>query len=218
MEYRVIRSRRRSVAITINRNGEVVVRAPMRYPIEKIERLLLEKEGWICKHQSRIAATKIELPGECLDGYRMLLLGEFYEIRLCAVPCVRVDEGTKTLFVPMENSEKRLVKWLKERAKATFTDLVLRRAGEMAAPIRSLRLSSARTRWGTCSANNDIRLCFRLIYAPMDVIDYVVVHELAHCFVKNHSAAYWAKVAAVLPDYKEKRKWLKDRAALTSIF
>lgn len=218
MDYRLIRSRRKTTTISVQRDGTVVVRAPYKYPVEKIERFLEEKEAWIRMHQQRFAAARIETPAEQLDGYRLLLLGEYYEIRLCEVKAVVADETLKMIFVPSENSEQRLVAWLKEKARSVFTAALQARAKQMNAPFRSFRLSSARTRWGSCSAKNDIRLCFRLIFAPWDVIDYVVVHELAHCFVKNHSPAYWARVAAVLPSHKEKRKWLKDRPALMSIF
>ena len=218
MEYRLIRSRRKTTTIAVTRTGEVVVRAPLRYPVEKIEGFLKEKESWIRKHQQRMAAANVPKIGEHLDGEQLLLLGETYTIRLYDCFDVQVDDVIKTLFVPNVESEKRLVEWLKRRAEETFAGLMQMRAKQMNAPYRSLRLSLARTRWGMCSAKNDIRLCFRLIFAPRDVIDYVVVHELAHCFVKNHSAAYWAHVAAVMPNHKEKRKWLKDHAALMSIF
>lgn len=214
---RILRSRRKTLSVSVDPLGRVTVRAPLRYPQEKIDAFLREKEGWILKHQQRMAGAGVRLPDSSLDGYGLLLLGEIYQISLWEGRRVQVDEGTKRLFVPKSDAERKLTAWLKETAKRIFTAAVGMRAQELGVQINSLKISSARTRWGTCSAKNDIRLCFRLLYAPKEVIDYVIVHELSHVKVKNHSAAFWAQVASVLPDYAKKRKWLKDHALLMQI-
>ena len=79
--------------------------------------------------------------------------------------------------------------------------------------VKKIRISSARTRWGSCSAKGTLSFTWRLVMAPPDVIDYVVVHELCHLKELNHSKAFWAQVEAILPDYKTRRKWLKDNGA-----
>ena len=215
---RIVRSRRKTLSVSVDALGRITVRAPLRYPQEKIDAFLAEKEGWICKHRQRMTGAGVRLPDSSLDGYGLLLLGETYRISLVEGKRVQVDEANKRLFVPKSGAEKNLTAWLKETAKRIFSAAVAIRAKELGVQVNSLKISSARTRWGTCSAKNDIRLCFRLLYAPKEVIDYVIVHELSHVKIKNHSAAFWAQVASVLPDYKQKRKWLKDRPALMQIF
>lgn len=214
---RVVRSKRRTVSVSIDSLGRVIVRAPLRYSDEKIAAFLTEKEGWIVKHKRRIDGAGICLPEKNLDGYRLLLLGEEYEIVLYEKARVYVDEDGKRLFVPRENSEERLRRFLKENAKRIFTQATAARAEEMGIAYKSVSHSSATTRWGSCAGDNALRFSYRLLYAPKDVIDYVIVHELCHVLHHDHSAAFWSAVEGVLPDYKEKRKWLKDRGALLKI-
>ena len=82
----------------------------------------------------------------------------------------------------------------------------------------SLSVTSAKTRWGSCSYNDALHFSFRLLYAPVEVIDYVAVHELSHTFYKNHGKAFWAAVEKYVPDYKKKRAWLKENTLLMEIF
>jgi predicted metal-dependent hydrolase len=96
--------------------------------------------------------------------------------------------------------------------------MVENRARLMGTTYRAVSISSAKTRWGSCSADNSIRFTFRLLYAPMAVIDYVVVHELSHTVHKDHSKAFWLEVEKYRPDWKIARKWLKDRRYLMQIF
>ena len=101
----------------------------------------------------------------------------------------------------------------------TALDLIRKNcAKRMGVSARSVGVSSAKGRWGSCSANGGIRYTFRLVYAPVEVIEYVVVHELCHLKVRNHSKAFWREVENALPDYQKKRAWLKAHAYLTEIF
>ena len=214
---KIVRSRRKTVSVCVDALGQVTVRAPLRYSEEKIRALVAEKEGWILKHRQRFAAAGISLPGDSLDGYVLPLLGEQYCITLYAGKGIRLSSEEGRIWVPCEHAERKLCNWIKKNAKRIFQSVVERRAEEMRATYQSVSVSSARTRWGCCTGDNRLRFSFRLLYAPKDVIDYVVVHELAHTFHHNHSKAFWSLVKSVLPDYQAKRKWLKDRAALQRI-
>jgi predicted metal-dependent hydrolase len=88
----------------------------------------------------------------------------------------------------------------------------------MGASYQSVGITSARGRWGSCSGKNAIHFSFRLIYAPKDVIEYVIVHELAHTKHHDHSKAFWAEVAKFVPDWKVKRAWLKEYGGLMEVF
>lgn len=160
----------------------------------------------------------MRLPPENLDGYTFLLLGKTCEIRLTNERYIRFDSENNVLYLPEKNARKRLVSWLKENAKRIFTQTSLETAKRMGVTFQSVEISSARTRWGSCSQENAIRYSFRLLYAPKEVIEYVVVHELAHVKHKNHSPAFWREVGNYVPDYKTRRKWLKERGILMQIF
>jgi hypothetical protein len=99
-----------------------------------------------------------------------------------------------------------------------FYDELLPLAKEMGVSYRSITITSAKTRWGSCSGENALRYTFRLLYCPKEIIDYVVVHELAHTLQHNHSKQFWQVVERYIPDWKTRRKWLKDHGILMEIF
>ena len=160
----------------------------------------------------------MRLPSENLDGYTFLLLGENYEIRLTDTRYIRLNVKESALYLPEKNARKRLVLWLKENAKRIFTQASLETAKRMGVTVQSVEISSARTRWGSCSRDNRIRYSFRLLYTPKEMVEYVIVHELAHVKHKNHSPAFWREVEKYVPDYKARRKWLKEHGVLMQIF
>ncbi len=193
------------------------MRAPKRYSTERIFAFIQEKESWILRKKAQMQGAGIRLPSENLDGYRLLLLGRPCLISLTETNAVRYDGENHRLYLPQKNAKDRLKKWLKENAKRILLDVTEKTAQEMRVSYKSVAVTSAKTRWGSCSADNAIRYSFRLLYAPKDVIEYVVVHELAHTKHKNHSAWFWSEVAKYVPDWKSKRAWLKRHGGLMEI-
>ncbi len=214
----IIRSNRKTLSVCIDCFGKITVRAPRRCTDERIFTFLREKETWILRQKAKTKGAGIDLPTENLNGYSFLLLGEKHRVTLINGRYIRFDPERREIFVPEKNAKERLVKWLKENAKRIFTEWTSRRASEMQTSVCSVAVSSARSKWGCCTFDNKVRYSFRLLYAPKDVIDYVIVHELAHTKHKNHSKAFWQEVAKWKADYKEKRGWLKDHATLMHIF
>ncbi len=215
---KIIRSRRKTLAITVDPFGRVTVRAPLHCSEARIFAFLAEKEGWILKQKSKAVGAGICLPPENLDGYTFLLLGKAHMIFLTNAQNVRYDNLTNTIYLPEKNARERLVKWLKENAERILTSVTREWASRMGTAYKSVKITSARSRWGSCSGMNEIRYSFRLIYAPKDVIEYVAVHELSHTVEKNHSKAFWAVVTRHIPDWKIKRNWLKTHGGLMEIF
>ncbi len=215
---KIIRSARKTLSVSIDPFGRLIVRAPARLSEERIFAFLKEKEDWIRKHQAKKAGAESRLPPKNLDGYVFLLFGEEYRVALYGGKKVLCDEVEKRLFAPRESAEETLKKWLKERAREILKALTDELAREMGVRYKSLSITSAKTRWGSCSFDNALHFSFRLVYAPEAVIRYVAAHELAHICVKNHSPAFWALVGKYVPDYKQKRRWLKDRSYLMQIF
>ena len=214
----IIRSRRKTLAISVDPFGRLIVRAPLTCSMERIFTFISEKERWILRKQAQAKGTGMRLPPENLNGYEFLLLGKNCRIVLTDSRYVRFDEGSYTIYLPSKNARARLVKWLKENGKRIFTTVTERKARQMGVAFQSVEISSAKGKWGSCSFDNKIRYTFRLIYAPKEVIEYVVVHELAHTKHKDHSKAFWDFVQAFVPDWREKRKWLKTHGVLMEIF
>lgn len=214
----IIRSNRKTLSISIDPFGRLIVRAPKKCGMERIFAFLEQKESWILRKKGERTGAGIRLPGETLDGYDLLLLGEKYRLCLTEEKKVRSDGMEKRIFLPKEKSEERLVQWLRAQARSLFSELADKWAERMGTHYRTLTISGARRRWGSCSFDNSLHFTFRLLYAPMEVVEYVIVHELAHTKHKNHSRFFWAEVEKYIPDWKNRRKWLKTHGALMEIF
>lgn len=215
---KIIRSKRKTLSISIDSHGRLVVRAPRVYPEERIFAFLKEKEDWIVRNQKAREKNLSLLPKENLDAYVFPLLGKSTKICLYDGGRVALNEKSSTLFLPRTDAEKRLKTWLKRYAKEVLESVVRKRAEEMGLTYSSLSITSARTRWGSCSGENALHFSFRLVYAPREVVDYVAVHELAHIPHRNHGEKFWALVERYVPEYKKMRRWLKDNGYLMQIF
>lgn len=215
---KLVRNRRKRLSVIVNALGEVTVRAPLSATDAQIERFVLDHEDWIVRMRQRRLSVGIALPTENLHGYTMLILGQAYTLCVYEGERVVLDTENKRVFLPNKNTRSRFIGWLKENALRIFTQAVERKAVEMGVKVTSVSITSARSFWGVCDKDNKLRFSYRLLYAPKEVIEYVVVHELAHVTHKNHSSAFWREVGKYVPDWKEKRKWLGERTILMRIF
>lgn len=213
----IIRSNRKTLSLSIDFFGRVIVRAPRRYSEERIFAFIREKEDWILRKKAQMQGAGMRLPPENLDGYTFLLLGKNCQIFLTDSRYVRYDAQNCRLYLPKTNAKTRLVKWIKENAKRILTNVTQTKAQEMGVSFKSITITSAKTRWGSCSGENAIRYSFRLLYAPKEVIEYVVVHELSHVRHKNHSPRFWMEVQTYCPTWRTHRAWLKQKAWLMAI-
>lgn len=177
MEYQLIRSSRKTIAIELNSDGTLVVRAPQRCAKRVIEAFLLKKQDWILQKQQELRKRK-EKQAEQLN-----LMDSWSEL-------------------DYQNA--------RERAKQEFTKKTVFYAALMQVSYGRISIRDQRTRWGSCSAAGNLNFNWRLILAPERVLDYVVVHELAHRREMNHSPAFWKLVEQVMPDYRVQRQWLKE--------
>lgn len=223
-EIQLIRSTRRSIAIQVLADGQVVVRAPLRLPAGYLERVLAEKTAWIQKMQAQAGQARLpDLGGPAGKrrfeaGQPFPFLGQDYPLEIVerqAAP-LRLEGGFRLRRAALDQAAGTFEAWYREQARALFT----RRLAELAArhgfQYSRMRLSSARTRWGSCSSRSTISLNWRLVLAPAEVVDYVILHELAHLRVPNHSKDFWRLVESLCPQARQQRQWLKDNAARLS--
>ena len=213
---KIIRSARKTLSVSVDCFGNVTVRAPHTCSEQRIFSFLREKERWILRKKSQTQGAGMALPSENLDEYRFLLLGKMHTVRLHEGAKIRLQDDV--LYIPKERSKERLTAWLKQNAKRIFTRVVQEASVRMGVQVCSVRVSSAKTRWGSCSGKNAISFSFRLLYAPKETVEYVVIHELAHVRHKDHSKQFWSEVERYMPEWKTHRKWLKDHAYLMQIF
>ena len=208
---KIIRSRRRTIALIVQTDGSLLVRAPNRATRRQINAMVLQHAEWIAKKQARVSEFAIT-PRQFIEGERFPFLGESYSLKLVAAekPLIELNGNFHLAKSALGQAEQIFEKWYRQQARSVFTERVDFYAGEFGFKYAKLKLSSARTRWGSCSAKGNINLTWRLVMAPLEIIDYVVVHELSHLREHNHSKAFWLQVEATLPDYKSRRKWLKE--------
>lgn len=214
----IVKSKRKTLAVTVNALGKVTVRAPLRASQKEIENFVKKHEDWILRKKENALASCICLPTQRFNGYKLLLLGKYYEIVLYQQERVALDHENCKLYLPEKNAEQRLVGWIKENALRILIKSVEEISARMGVKANSVSITGAKSFWGICTAKNDLRFCYRILYAPRDVLEYVVVHELAHIKHKNHSPLFWGEVAKYIPNWKEKRRWLKERVLLIQIF
>ena len=212
ISYTLVRSRRKTVAIYITKDATVEVRAPLKMTKADIKKFIASKEKWVEQSLERREQINAEKSGFTLDYEDMAMLcGKTYPIR--ARDGTRAEFDGKCFYMPPNLApgeiKNAVVQIYKAAAKRIIKDKVSEYAKRMNVSPAAVKITSAKTRWGSCSGRNSINFSWRLIMAGEDVIDYVVVHELAHIREHNHSPRFWAAVESVLPDYKDRRNKLK---------
>jgi len=214
--YRIVRSKRKSMALVIDNEANLIVRAPMQVQRPAIEAFVRKKRRWIREKQKQVAIFgEKHLPVVVKTGESLLYLGSTYAIIKDAVDTVRVSGNE--LIVPNGYGLDELTAWLKNEAFCFISERVSNYANLMGVSPGEIRLSEAKARWGSCSTNNNLNFAWRLIMCPLSVIDYVVVHELSHITYKNHSSAFWARMKTVLPHYQDAQDWLMVNKKLMEI-
>ncbi|MBV2131009.1 M48 family metallopeptidase [Arsukibacterium indicum] len=213
--YQIVYSRRRSLAIIV-RQGKVTVRAPFGCSNRQIEQLLTAKQSWIQRHLLHQQARPHGLNWQ--QRSEILLAGERYNVIFsrAAKSDVYIDNDTIVILVSTRVAatnlttwhDKLLNRWLEAQAAASFSMRLQAWAEVMGVSYSKLKLGQWQRRWGYCDSFGVIGLNWRLVMAPGWVIDYVMVHELAHRLAMDHSVYFWQIVSQNLPDYQQAISWL----------
>lgn len=226
--YEFKRGKRRTIGLSVGPDG-LSVSAPRWTPVGEVEALLHDKAGWVLEKLRRARERAGELERSrtvWADGAELDFLGQ--RLRLMLDPAHGFAQvgavlepaadgpGTLRLGLAGNASEAQIrdaaQAWLMRQAKRVFAERLDLFAPQLGVRYEKLRLSSAGTRWGSASADGTIRLNWRLIHLRMEMVDYVVVHELSHLRHMDHSPQFWDVVASVMPDHIERRKALKRAA------
>jgi hypothetical protein len=189
------------------------VRAPYFAGEQAIREFISRKRKWIGKiyDRTRRQLTLFE-PKQFVEGERFLYLGNEYTLHIAGNMHGKLLFEDRFILNERYLPKARMLfeNWYKEEAFMLFTLRSKFYAGNMGVSYNNINLSGAKHRWGSCYSNGDLRFNWRLIMAPKDIIDYVVVHELAHLAEPNHSSRFWAVVDKAFQNHREARKWLKD--------
>jgi predicted metal-dependent hydrolase len=206
---RIIRSKRKTLSLTINENAELVIRAPLRLPIKKIQDFINEKESWINKKQTII---ENQIKDVTSNQNKLLYLGSLFPIIInqnAAKGLIFSGEEFIVNSIEPNPLSISIKKWYKKKFREIAIPRVTYFAEQHNLMVNQVRIKNQKTMWGSCSSKNNINLNYLLLMAPMKVIDYVIIHELVHTIHRNHSVDFWSSVESIMPDYKEHKLWLK---------
>jgi len=211
----IIRSDRRSIALEIQSNGCLVVRTPKHVSRSFIQKLLHEKQEWIIEKQKLILERQSKItPRQYVEGEDFYYLGKKYKLAIVDNLSVPIDfnEGFKISFHHKDNIQKLIKQWYRLQAKKIIPQCVKQIANSHDLSFSSIKITSAERRWGSCTGKKTLNFSWRIIMLPPDIIEYIVIHELAHLKELNHSKKFWLEIKQMLPDYNKRKKWLKDNS------
>lgn len=220
IEYSIVRSpRRRTLGIEITPDCRVLVRAPAHAAAWRIERLVRDKSPWILKSLQRISRSRPcrQFAAGELFPYR----GENYALKVVLnrpAEYVELMDGELTVYVASADGpdalrtlvKEALLRWYHERAGEVLVKRVPELATQTGLVPARVRITNQVHRWGSCSPKRSLNLNWTLVMAPPEVADYVIVHELCHIKVRNHSKKFWDFLGSLVPDYQVHRKWLRE--------
>jgi predicted metal-dependent hydrolase len=213
-------SARRSFALMVDHRGARVA-VPHGTPLRDVDRFILAHGPWLLARLSRREARAVPLPFVIADGASLPLLGRTARIRTGGAGRVAHwrlgGDGAEELWLPGAGTASGLLRALRGRALDWFGGRVEEYCHRLHLPVPAVRLSSARTRWGSCSQRSGIRLHWRLIHLEPALIDYVVAHEVAHLLEMNHSPRFWSVVARVYPEWQSARRRLREQGAVLPV-
>ena len=222
INYRIIRSKRKTITLIIDPEEGLLVRAPERITDRQIEQIVRQKSNWIIKKQEKLKRIKPVVEREFINGENLPFLGELYEIEVMESGeiksvTVSLEDGIFLIKVPhdlkgdnrKEEIKRRLVEWYKKEARSKYKERVEHYRKKLGVSYNKIFIRDQKTRWGSCSSKGNLNFNWRLIMAPLSIMDYIVVHELVHLIHPNHGRDFWKLVESVIPDYKEKKQWLR---------
>ena len=211
VDYKIVKTARRSVCILI-KDGEVIVRAPHLTPKFIIEKLVREKSSWIEKHQK-----KKNFERDYTRDEQFLVLGKPHLLKII----VSEQEGVildganirvNAISEKKDDIKRKVKKYFLTLTKNTVEKYLKKYKAQFRGPEKQAIFKFYKSKWGSCSAKNDLSFNVKLSMMPEKVIEYIVVHELVHTKHKNHSKNYWAEVGRFDLDYKSHRKWVRDNS------
>lgn len=170
------------------------------------ERFITSNTEWLLTERENIVPTQVVGHEDSL-----CFLGDTLTIEFTNVPPRGVHLGAEAISVggPADMASKRLANWLRTEAKKILSERSMYHADTLGVSFKRVSIGDMKSRWGSCSSSGTLRYNWRLIMAPFEVLDYVAAHEVAHILEMNHSEYFWAHVARCVPDYKNRRRWLK---------
>ena len=238
IQVHIIRSKRKTVCLSVNNDGSVTVKAPRLYPTEKeIANFVTKKAKWIIKQRERQQEREdMKLVRRFETDYSFPYLGEerLVEMQSAKKTSIIYEDGKIIIKTPVyealleeyenpvneekiEKLQNDLKKWYKKQAYAYVSKRVDYYKDIVGVTVTSVSIKSRKSQWGSCDSNGNLTFSWRLVMAKPEAIDYVVVHELCHRKYMDHSRDFWNQVQKYMPDYKKQKQWLEENSVNLNI-
>jgi len=220
LTYIIQRStKRRKLTITVERDRSVIVHAPEGISDEKINQVVESKRQWIYEkigHPQKYQNPPHAPGKELVSGESAFYLGRQYRIEVVKTGLGEIKFAQRFLIPPTQVAKRKeaLREWYIGKAKEKIVPRVKQHAIQLGVDVAEVKIVDNRYRWGSCTMNNNVNFNWRLIKAPMFVVDYVIVHELAHLIEANHTPRFWNIVRAQSPTIDKAKAWLKEHGQL----
>ena len=219
IEYTLVRSRRKTASIYIERDGKVSVLVPEKLTIRQVEEVLESRRKWIYQSLAEwqdLNANRIQR--DYVNGEGFLYLGRTYRLKLVSdLPeplmlkdgyfCLRATKGTAP------DADAAFREFYRVKGATRIPPRVAYFQAKMGVKSKSIKIMELKHRWASCTTNGNLNFHWKCMMAPLTIIDYIVVHELAHLIHSNHSAKFWNEVDKVMPDFQDRKNWLRDHGA-----
>jgi len=207
----IIYSNRQTFGLEIDEWGKLTIRAPKKATEKEIQQVIVEKQRWILTKQQ--SAKKKRPKDYSFDGTEeFFFLGKRYSVLFHTEKVKIKFDGEKFLISEKYRDKLQdiMTAWYKDKALKISSFLTDKYTDKLGIKHRNVKITSAKTRWGSCSSQKNININWRLVLAPLQVLEYVVAHEVAHLKFMDHSTNFWQTVGELQPSYKTYKKWLKD--------
>jgi len=217
----IIYRKRKTMELRIESPTKILVVAPTGLPKDYILEKVQERKAWILKKLKLISEHAQVQELTIADGIMLSYLGQQHLLKieqepLVTKPCVVLSQSgfiIKTTTIEQEALKLALRTWYQAEAMSVIAERVKIYGAEIGKFPLKLKLSNAKKRWGSCSSKGTVLVNWRMIMAPIEAMDYVIIHELCHLRQMNHSKEFWNLVAQLMPDYKKWQLWLLENGA-----
>lgn len=224
-EYTITYSARKSIEIRIEPSGILKIKAPKGTKQEYINRILEKKGSWIENKVQLIIDRGKVTKRHFSTGEKIFYLGDEIDLTVHRhdINQVKINKlnGELVMTIPAKMHTEEIKVYLEQFYKQTLKSIIIERIPHFSNQLHhtpnKITIRNQKTRWGSCSSSGNLNFNYRLLMAPGEVIDYIIVHELCHLEHMNHSKAFWNLVEKMMPDYRLKEKWLKEHGQLLNL-
>ncbi len=210
---KIYRSKRKTISLQITENSELVIRAPFFVSEKRILEILKKKSNWIETKKKSIKENQQNiLTFDFKENQKIPFLGNFYCLKITLEKEIRLVDNY-ILFpekLIKRNPKEHLKNFYKKELKKIISEKLLLFSKKVGVDYKSFRITSAKKRLGSCSSKNSLNFSWKIAFLPEEVINYIIIHELCHIKIKNHSKKFYQEVQKHCPDYLERKKWINE--------